>query len=107
MFGGPVGVRDKGLLESALARPRQLFEYNNPDLCRLAAAYVVGMVKNHPFVDGNKRTGFLAGSIFLEINGLKLEANEPDATHTIMELAAGSLSEDDLAEWFRRNTSAL
>ncbi len=106
LFGGPAGVRDEGLLESALARPRQLFNHGNPDLCALAAAYVAGIVKNHPFVDGNKRTGFLAGAMFLEINGLKLNASEPDATRMVIQLAAGLASEGNLAEWFRQNTSA-
>ena len=87
-----------------MARPRNLFAYGNPGLHELAAAYTVGIVRNHPFVDGNKRTGFLAGAAFLELNGGRLVAAEIDATRTVLRVAAGELSEAQLAEWFRANT---
>ena len=103
-FGGADGIRDLNLLRSALARPRNLLAYGNPGLHELAAAYTVGIVRNHPFVDGNKRTGFLAGAAFLELNGGRLVAAEIDATRTVLGVAAGEISEAQLAEWFRANT---
>ena len=103
-FGGADGLRDLNLLRSAVARPRNLFAYGNPGLHELAAAYTVGIVRNHPFVDGNKRTGFLAGAAFLELNGDRLVAAEIDATRTVLGVAAGEISEAQLAEWFRANT---
>lgn len=99
-FGGADGIRDLNLLQSALARPRNLFAYGNPGLHELAAAYTAGIVRNHPFVDGNKRTGFLAGAAFLELNGWRLTATEMEATQTILGVAAGEISETALAEWF-------
>ncbi len=102
VHGGSAGIRDQGLLESALARPRNLFEYGEPGIFELAAAYTAGIVQNHPFVDGNKRTGFLAGAAFLEINGLRFVANETDATQIILALASGRLSEQQLAEWLEK-----
>lgn len=102
VHGGSAGIRDQGLLESALARPRNLFEYGEPGIFELAAAYMAGIVQNHPFVDGNKRTGFLAGAAFLEINGLRFIANETDATQVILALASGCLSEQQLAEWLEK-----
>jgi death-on-curing protein len=104
VHGGGVGIRDQGLLESALARPRNLFEYGEPGIFELAAAYTAGIVQNHPFVDGNKRTGFLAGAAFLEINGLRFVANETDATQIILALASGLLSEQQLAEWMEKSS---
>ncbi len=80
--GGPPGIRDWGLLESALARPRQILAYGEPDLADLAAAYAAGIVRNHPFVDGNKRSGFMAAYVFLACNGLELNATEGAATCT-------------------------
>jgi death-on-curing protein len=103
-FGGADGIRDRSLLESALARPRNLFVYGDPGIPELAAAYTTGIVKNHPFVDGNKRTGFLAGAAFLELNGLRLTATEPEATQIILGLAAGNVSELQLAAWFQENS---
>ena len=100
-FGGAQGIRDPGLLASALARPKNQFAYGQPDIFELAAAYTAGIVQNHPFVDGNKRTGFLAGATFLELNGCRLTASEPEATRIIMGLAAGELSEQELAQWYR------
>ena len=100
-FGGAQGIRDPGLLASALARPKNQFAYGQPDIFELAAAYTAGIVQNHPFVDGNKRTGFLAGAAFLELNGRPLTASEPEATRIIMGLAAGAVSEQELAQWYR------
>jgi len=106
--GGSYGVRDEGLMESALARPRQLFHYGDSvDLFALAAAYGYGVAKNHPFVDGNKRTAFQCMYVFLDINGIELTATEEDTVVTILHLADGSLSEAELAAWLKANhTSA-
>jgi len=103
-FGGGDGIRDVALLESALGKPKNLYAYGKPDLHDLAASYTYGIVKNHPFVDGNKRTGFLVGALFLELNGQLLIASEPEATRVIAGVAAGDISEASLAEWFRTNT---
>lgn len=105
--GGGAGIRDQGLLESALYRPRNLYEYGDPDVMALAAAYMAGIVKNHPFVDGNKRVGFLAGAAFLELNGHKLIATETDATQMILGLAVGQVSEAQLATWLKLNTEQI
>lgn len=105
--GGPEGVRDLGLLASALARPRNLFVYSEqpPSLPRLAAAYAKGIVANHPFVDGNKRTAFTVSLTFLRLNGLEVTASKEDRVITFWSLAEGSLSEDQLAAWFEPNTA--
>lgn len=103
-FGGADGVRDRALLDSALAKPKNLFACEQPDLCDLAASYSAGIVRNHPFIDGNKRTGFLVGATFLELNGLSLTAREPEATRVFMGLAAGDVTESELAEWFRQHS---
>ena len=103
-YGGAEGIRDIGLLESALARPKNLFAYELTDLFELAASYTSGIVRNHPFVDGNKRTGFLAGAAFLELNGRILKASEPEATRIILGVAAGDIDDAQLADWFRENT---
>ena len=100
--GSGVGVRDAGLLESALARPRQLHAYSEKaDILEMAAAYVTGIVRNHPFVDGNKRTGFLVGVLFLEINGYRFTAPEEDTAQFVMDLAAGAVDEQGFAAWLR------
>jgi len=104
--GGAAGLRDVGLLESALARPQQIFAYGDPDIFSLAAAYTAGVVRNHPFVDGNKRTGFVTGVLFLELNGTQFTAAEPDATQAMFALAAGQLSEENFTAWLRDNCSA-
>ncbi len=104
VYGGAEGVRDAGGLESALARPRQHFAYSAPDLIELAALYTGGIVCNHPFVDGNKRTGFAVGTAFLELNGFVFQATEEEATQTVLALAAGELDETGYAEWLRANT---
>jgi death-on-curing protein len=103
--GGLAGVRDKGLLESALARPQNLFAYEGvKDVAQLAAAYAFGIAKNHPFVDGNKRAAFAAAGLFLAKNGLDLSAEQPDAYGMMMALAAGEISEEEFADWLRAST---
>jgi death-on-curing protein len=99
--GGAPGLRDEGLLESALARPRQIFAYSDCDLLQLGAAYVAGIVKNHPFIDGNKRTGFMTGYVFLERNGLHFTASEAEAAQAVVELAAGTIDETGFALFLR------
>lgn len=102
--GGRPGIRDEGLLESALARPLNVYEYtDNPNLFHLAAAYGYGIASNHPFIDGNKRAPFYASVGFLRINGIFLNATEADAAFTFLSLAAGKLNEEGLANWFRKN----
>jgi death-on-curing protein len=103
-YGGASGVRDENMLESALAKPRHLFAYGKPTVPEMAAAYAAGIVKNHPFVDGNKRTGFMAGSAFLELNGLELTATEADAVIQTLALAAGALDEAGYAAWLKKNS---
>ena len=103
--GGASGVRDEGGLHSALARPENLAAYGDPDLFDLAAAYAKDIVQNHPFVDGNKRTAFVVATSFLDLNGQELSAPEADAALVFLRLAAGELSEPELAEWLRRNSS--
>jgi death on curing protein len=102
--GGQSGVRDEGLLDSALARPKQILAYGKPDLCALAAAYAAGIIRNHPFVDGNKRIGFMAGYVFLACNGHELTANEPTATQAVLDLTSGKITEGQFAQWLRENT---
>ncbi len=106
--GGAPGLRDRGLLESALARPvhRRLYE-SIEDIPALAASYAFGIARNHPFTDGNKRAAFLACIVFLEINGMRFEASEPDAATTFLALAAGELSEGELADWLGANSRAV
>jgi death-on-curing protein len=99
--GGAQGVREEALLDSALARPRQLFSYEKPDLPDLAAAYVSGIVRNHPFTDGSKRTAFMTGYVFLGRNGLTLEAREAQAATMVLDLAPSTLSESGFAAWLR------
>lgn len=103
-FGGSAGVRDLGLLESALARPGNLFAYKSATVCELAASYAFGIVKNHPFVDGNKRTGFAAAVLFLEVNERRFLATEADAIVRTLALAAGELDEAGYAEWLATNS---
>ena len=105
LHGGPSGVRDEGLLESALQRPRNLFHYEGEtDICALAAAYAVGVASNHPFVDGNKRTAYQAMILFLALNGRPLRADKVEAIRTMLAVAAGEIGTEDLADWLRRNT---
>ena len=101
--GGSLGVLDDGLLESALARPRQKLAYaGRPDLATLAAAYAFGLAKNHGFVDGNKRAAFMAAYVFLGLNGKDLEAAEPDVVTTMEGVADGRVTDAELAKWIRR-----
>src|ERR1700712_822261 len=104
--GGMEGVRDQGLIESALARPRNLAPYGDPDAAELAAAYAYGIAKNHGFVDGNKRTGWVVERLFLADNGCRLQFDKADAVRTVEQLAAGQLSEEALADWFRARLSS-
>jgi len=106
--GGSSGVRDQGLLESALARPRNVFAYSpETTLFHLAAAYAVGIVKNHPFVDGNKRTGLVVAVGFLELNEIEIVASQPETYLTFLALAASELSEEDLVKWFEAHAAPL
>lgn len=99
--GGPPGVRDAGALDSAMARPRNLSLYGEPDLAALAAAYGFGIARNHPFVDGNKRTAAVVMETFLMLNGFTLTATDAELVVAILALAAGELSEDELGDWLR------
>jgi death on curing protein len=102
--GGALGLRDMGVLQSALARPRHLHAYgNNPDIIDMAAACTAGIIRNHPFVDANKRAGFLVGVLFLELNGYHFTATEESAAQAILSLAARTLDEPALAAWLRAN----
>ncbi|WP_291218254.1 type II toxin-antitoxin system death-on-curing family toxin [Hydrogenophaga sp.] len=100
--GGRAGLRDVGLLDSALNKPLNLLAYGKPDFADLAASYASGLAKNHPFVDGNKRAAFLAVGMFLYLNGYRLQTSQADATLTVLGLAAGEISESDFATWLRR-----
>ncbi|MCL4674301.1 MAG: type II toxin-antitoxin system death-on-curing family toxin [Sphingomonadaceae bacterium] len=99
--GGGEGVRDAGMLDSAMARPRNLAEYGEPDIAALAASYAFGIARNHPFVDGNKRTAAVVSETFLMLNGYALDASDAEVVVAFVALAAGELSEDELADWFR------
>lgn len=101
--GGSTGLRDEGLMESTLARPQQLVAYGQPDFADLAAAYGAGLVRNHPFVDGNKRVGFLSVGLFLALNGYRLKVTQAEATLTMLALAAGDLDEAAFAAWIREH----
>jgi death-on-curing protein len=102
--GGLAGVRDEGLLESALAKPQSLFSYGSPTLAQLAASYAAGIIHNHPFLDGNKRTGFMLAAAFLELNGLSFTATEESVVEMTVALAAGELKEAGYAAWLKANT---
>jgi death-on-curing protein len=104
--GGATGLRDAGLLESALARPQNLAGYGSPDAAELAAAYAFGLARNHPFVDGNKRTALVLAELFLALNDHGLRAPDEDCVSTILALAAGTLGEADLADWMRARMTA-
>ena len=99
--GGGYGVRDAGLLDSAMARAQNLSAYGEPDAASLAAAYAYGIARNHPFIDGNKRTAAVISETFLVINGFLLETSDAELVVAFLALAAGELSEDELADWFR------
>jgi death on curing protein len=101
LFDGPFGLRDAGLLESALDRPRNKYAYGERDLALLGAAYGFGITRNHPFIDGNKRTGFLAMMAFLDKNDHPFKPSQSDATEQMLKIAAGVLTEPDIAAWIR------
>ena len=105
--GGGAGIRDDGLLESALQRPENKMAYGEPDIADLAAAYAYGIAKNRPFIDGNKRTALVASRTFLLYNGYQITATREDRLRTFLSLAEGSLSEDQLAAWFRQHLLKL
>ena len=102
--GGAAGTRDLGLFESALAKPRNLAVYGEPDAADLAASYGCGIARNHPFIDGNKRTAFVAVELFLRINGVELSADDQDCVMTMLAVAAGTLEEAAFADWLRAHT---
>ena len=108
--GGSEGMRDEGLLESALMRPQNIVAYADanhpPDAATLAASYGLGIAKNHPFIDGNKRAAFLAVGMFLYLNGLRLQATQAEATVTMLAVAAGDISEATFAAWLRQHSAA-
>ena len=107
LHGGAAGVRDEGMLESALFRPQQKETYGDPDIADLAAAYLFGIAKNHPFVDGNKRTALAAADLFLYFNGFTLEADEDDLIQFVLMVAAGEIDEDGAAAFFRDHIEPL
>ena len=104
--GGASGVRDARLLESAMARPQNLVAYGEPDAAELAAAYAFGIARNHPFADGNKRTVAVVSETFLVLNGYQLAASDAELVVAFLSLAAGDLSEDEMADWFRTHLLA-
>ena len=106
--GGAGGVREADLLKSALARPQQIYAYGDrPDIVDMAAAYTVGIIRNHPFVDGNKRTGFVVGVLFLEMNGYLFIATEEGSAEAVLSLAAGTLDEISFSAWMHANVRRL
>jgi death-on-curing protein len=102
--GGIHGTRDRSLFESAMARPQNLFAYGSPSIVEMAAAYAVGIAKNHGFLDGNKRTGFVAAVLFLELNGYSFEATEADAIAAMLAIAPSEMTEDQFAQWLAQNS---
>ncbi len=104
--GGASGTRDDGLFESALARPENLAAYGKPDVTDLAAAYGFGIARNHPFIDGNKRTAFVAVELFLDLNGFELMAGDSDCVLTMLAVAAGQMDEATFARWLRQHSRA-
>lgn len=103
-YGGLTGVRDENVLDSGLAKARQLFAYSKPGMAELAAGYAAGIVKGHPFLDGNKRTGFMLGAGFLERNGFEFHATETEAALRTLALAAGEMTEAAYAGWLKANS---
>jgi death on curing protein len=101
--GGLAGIRDEGLLESALAKPQNSFAYVQASFCEMAASYAAGIIRNHPFLDGNKRTGFMAAAVFLEVNGYTLRASEESVVESTVALAEGKLNEAGYAAWLEAN----
>jgi death-on-curing protein len=103
--GGLAGVRDEGMLESALSKPQHRYTYGSPGLAELAASYAAGIILNHPFLDGNKRTGFMVAAVFLEVNGYVLTASEESVVENTLALAAGKLKESGYAAWLKDNSN--
>ncbi len=103
--GGASGIRDEGLLESALARPLNRSGYGDPDIAELAAVYAVSIIQNHPFIDGNKRTAYVALELFLALNGIRFPVSDADAVIMTLQLAAGDIQEPEFIAWIRRNIS--
>lgn len=103
IFGGPAGLRDEGMLESALGRPQNKWAYGDSDLAVLAAAYAYGLARNHPFVDGNKRAAFMCMMVFLRRNGVEFSPDGSQATIAMVNLASGEIGEEGLARWIRDN----
>jgi death-on-curing protein len=106
IFGGPAGLRDEGMLESALGRPQNKWAYGETDLAVLAAAYAYGLARNHPFVDGNKRAAFMCMMVFLRKNGIEFSPDGSQATIAMVNLASGEIGEEGLARWIRHNWPA-
>ena len=105
--GGGAGLRDAGLLESAVQRPINKSQYGEPDFCDLAASYAYGIARNHPFIDGNKRTALVTSFTFLYLNGFSVNTTQVENVRVFLALASGNLTEDDLAVWFRSNVVKL
>ncbi len=105
--GGPAGIRDRAALEAAMARPRNKADYGDADIATLAAAYAYGIARNHPFVDGNKRTALIIAELFLMLNGYALTASNAECVATFLDLAAGAISEEDFTRWFRDHIEPL
>lgn len=105
--GGSEGIRDAGALENAMARPLNLAAYGKPDCAALAAGYAFGIARNHPFVDGNKRTAAVVSETFLSLNGYSLTASDAELVVAVLALAAGELSQDELADWFRQHLEQI
>lgn len=103
--GGGADLRDRGLFESAMARPQQLAAYGDPDIAALAAAYAFGLARNHPFIDGNKRIAAVVSETFLALNGYALNATDAELVVAFLALAAGDLSEEEMADWFRQHVT--
>ncbi len=103
--GGPIGLRDASALESALARARNQWAYGTTDMCALAAAYAYGVARNHPFADGNKRTAWVLARLFLALNNIPISFAPEEAVRMVLALASGSLSESEVADWFRARLS--
>ena len=103
--GGASGVRDEGLLERALARPLNRAGYGEPDTAELAAIYAIGIVRNHPFIDGNKRTGYVAMELFLDLNGIRFMATDADAVVTTLRMAASEISDEAFVDWVKQNAA--
>jgi len=102
--GGSPGIRDEGLLDSALRRPQNLFGYDKPTIFALASAYACGVIRNHPFIDGNKRTGFMAGYLFLGRNGYEFTATETDVVLKTLAVAEGKMNDQEYGAWLKMNS---